>query len=131
MATPPFGAAGSLATPAGRIFFAGDTGYSPDFREIGRRFGPVRLALIPIGGYRPRWFMQPMHLDPPEAVQVHLDVQARQSIGMHWGTFRLTEEDPAEPPLYLRQAAAAAGLSADSFLILDFGETRVFTPDSP
>lgn len=117
-----------LTTPAGHIFFAGDTGYSPDFAEIGRRFGPIRLALLPIGGYRPRWFMRPMHLDPPEAVQVHLDLRAQQSAGMHWGTFRLTEEEPAEPPLYLRQALAQAGLSPESFLVLDFGETKVFPP---
>ena len=60
-----------LTTPAGNIFFAGDTGYSVDFREIGQRLGPMRLALIPIGGYMPRWFMKPMHLNPAEAVRVH------------------------------------------------------------
>lgn len=118
-----------LSTPVGRIFFVGDTGYSPDFAAIGRRFGPIRLALLPIGGYRPRWFMRPMHLDPPEAVQVHFDLQAQQSVGMHWGTFRLTDEDPAEPPIYLRQAAAQASLPPDRFLVLDFGETRIFRPE--
>jgi len=122
-----------LETPAGQIFFAGDTGYSPDFREIGRRLGPMRLALIPIGGYMPRWFMKPMHLDPPEAVQVHRDVGAQQSIGMHWGTFKLTEEPLAEPPLYLRQVLAAQQLPPEQFLVLRHGETKVFSanPGSP
>ncbi|MGQ9922267.1 MAG: MBL fold metallo-hydrolase, partial [Desulfobacca sp.] len=118
-----------LATPAGKIFFAGDTGYSPDFWDIGRRLGPMRLALIPIGGYMPRWFMRPMHLDPREAVQVHRDVGAQQSIGMHWGTFKLTEEPLAEPPLYLRQVLAEEQLPPEQFLILRCGETKVFAAD--
>jgi len=112
-------------TPAGRILFAGDTGYSPDFRVIGERLGPMRLALIPIGGYMPRWFMQPMHVNPPEAVQIHRDVRARQSIGMHWGTFPLTEEPLGEPPVYLRKARAAAGLAREAFITVNIGETRV------
>jgi N-acyl-phosphatidylethanolamine-hydrolysing phospholipase D len=114
-----------LATPAGHIFFAGDTGYSPDFREIGQRLGPMRLALIPIGGYMPRWFMQPMHLNPLEAVLVHQDVQSQQSIGMHWGTFKLTEESPAEPPLFLAKVIQEKNLSLDKFITLKIGETRV------
>ncbi len=117
-----------METPAGKIYFAGDTGYSPDFQEIGRRLGPMRLALIPIGGYMPRWFMRPMHLDPPEAVQVFQDVQAHQAIGMHWGTFRLTEEPPSEPPLYLQRVLQQQGIPEDRFLVLRLGETRVFSP---
>ncbi len=116
-----------VETPAGKIFFAGDTGYSKDFREIGRRLGPMRLALIPIGGYMPRWFMKPMHLDPPAAIQVHRDVGAQQSIGMHWGTFKLTEEPLAEPPLYLRQVLAEQQIPQEQFLVMGFGETRVFS----
>ncbi len=112
-----------LDTPAGRIFFAGDTGYSPDFKEIGDRLGPMRLALIPIGGYMPRWFMQPVHVNPPEAVRVHQDVQSRLSIGMHWGTFPLTEEPWSEPPAYLRKAVAAAGLARESFVTVALGRT--------
>ena len=92
-----------LETPAGNVYFAGCSGYSPDFREIGARFGPMRLTLIPIGCYQPRWFMRPMHVNPPEAVKVHQDLRSRQSIGMHWGTFRLTDEPLGEPPVYLQE----------------------------
>ena len=70
-----------------KLFFAGDTGYSKDFEEIGKRYGPMDLSLIPIGAYAPRWFMQDMHVNPEEAVKIHLDVKSRQSIWMHWGTF--------------------------------------------
>jgi N-acyl-phosphatidylethanolamine-hydrolysing phospholipase D len=115
-----------LEGPAGRLFFSSDTGYSPDFKEIGARFGPVRLSLLPIGGYRPRWFMQPMHVDPPEAVKIHQDLGSQQSIGMHWGTFKLTDEPLGEPPLYLARSLAEAGLPPESFLVLKIGETRVF-----
>jgi N-acyl-phosphatidylethanolamine-hydrolysing phospholipase D len=117
-----------LETPKGNIFFAGDTGYSSDFREIGRRLGPMRLALIPIGGYMPRWFMKPMHLNPQEAVQVHQDVQSQQSIGMHWGTFKLTEEPMAEPPMFLQQVLQEKKIALDKFIVLNFGETKKLHP---
>jgi N-acyl-phosphatidylethanolamine-hydrolysing phospholipase D len=113
-----------LETPAGHIFFAGDTGYSPDFAEIGARCNPILLSLLPIGGYQPRWFMQPMHLNPPEAVRVHRDLRSRLSIGMHWGTFQLTDEPLGEPPRYLQQALQEAGLSPEEFITLAIGETR-------
>ena len=106
------------------LFFAGDSGYSQDFKDIGERFGGFDLSLIPIGAYDPRWFMRPMHVDPEEAVQVHLDVRSRQSIGMHWGTFVLTLEDPAEPPRRLATAVSKAGLAPDSFTVMQHGETR-------
>ena len=117
-----------LATPAGNIFFAGDTGYSPDFQKIGQRLGPMRLALIPIGGYMPRWFMKPMHLNPAEAVMVHQDVRSQQSIGMHWGTFVLTEESLAEPPLFLEKVLQEKNITSDKFITLKIGETRILRP---
>jgi L-ascorbate metabolism protein UlaG (beta-lactamase superfamily) len=115
-----------LETKRGKIFFAGDTGYSPHFKEIRERLGPMRLALLPIGGYRPRWFMKIIHMDPPDAVAAHKDLQAEQSIAMHWGTFHLTDEPLGEPPLYLKKAMKEASMTDDSFLVMKFGETRYF-----
>jgi len=105
------------------IYFAGDTGYCPVFREIGERFGGFDLAIIPIGAYRPRWIMQPIHVDPREAVQIHVDVRSRQSVACHWGTFRLTDEPPGEPPVALRMAMIERGLPAEQFRALRFGES--------
>ena len=116
---------GLIAEIAGRkIYFAGDTGYSEDFKDIGRRFAPIDIALIPIGAYEPRWFMQPMHVNPEEAVQIHQDVGARVSLAMHWGTFRLTTEPVDEPPRRLAAARSAAGLSDRDFQVLLPGESR-------
>ena len=112
-----------LRSPARTIYFAGDTGYCPTFREIGERFGGFDLAMIPIGAYRPRWIMQPIHVDPNEAVQIHLDVRSRQSVACHWGTFRLTDEPLNEPPVVLQKALAGRGLLPDQFRTLRFGET--------
>jgi N-acyl-phosphatidylethanolamine-hydrolysing phospholipase D len=109
-----------------RCYFAGDTGYSPDFADIGQRFAPIDLALIPIGAYEPRWFMQAMHINPDEAVQIHQDIGARQSVAMHWGTFRLTEEPLDEPPQRLRAALDRAGIAQERFLVLEHGETHGF-----
>jgi N-acyl-phosphatidylethanolamine-hydrolysing phospholipase D len=115
-----------METPVGTIYFAGCSGYSPDFQKIGDKFGPMRLSLIPIGCYMPRWFMKPMHVNPPEAVKIHQDVRSQQSIGIHWGTFKLTDEPMGEPPLYLKQAMAQAGLPPEEFTVMNLGETRLF-----
>ena len=114
-----------LRHPELSFFFAGDTGYSSDFADIGARFGGFDLAALPIGAYEPRWFMKIMHLDPDEAVQVHRDVKARRSLAIHWGTFdNLTDESLYEPPQRLAAARAKAGLSEDQFFVLKHGETR-------
>ncbi len=105
------------------VFFAGDTGYARFHRELGRRFAPVDLALLPIGAYRPAWLQRPLHMSPMEAVRLHLDLAARRSLAMHWGTFRLSDEPWEEPPLLLAEARRLFGLSADSFRAPKQGET--------
>ena len=115
-----------LETKRGKILFAGDTGYSPHFKEIREKLGPMRLALLPIGSYRPRWFMKAIHMDPPDAVSAHKDLEAEQSIAMHWGIFQLTDEPLGEPPLYLKKVMKEASISDESFLVMKIGETRIF-----
>jgi len=107
-----------------RVYFAGDTGYSRDFKDIREKVGAMRLALIPIAAYAPRWFMKSSHIDPEEAVQVHLDLESSYSVGMHWGTFPLTDEPMDEPPKKLAVALKAAGVKAEQFTVMAHGETR-------
>ncbi len=114
-----------LRSKRGPIYFAGDSGYSPTFADIGHHLGPMRLSLIPIGAYQPRWFMAPVHMNPDEAVRAHLDVRSEFSVGMHWGTFALTDEPLAEPPIALRHQLARRHLPATSFRTMRFGETVV------
>jgi N-acyl-phosphatidylethanolamine-hydrolysing phospholipase D len=111
------------ATKPFSIYFAGDTGYSRDFQDIGRRFGSFDLALIPIGAYAPRWFMQGQHVDPAQAVQIHRDVHARRSIGIHWGSFELADDPLDEPPRLLAEESQKAGLESGEFTVLRHGET--------
>jgi L-ascorbate metabolism protein UlaG (beta-lactamase superfamily) len=106
-------------------FFPGDTGYGPHFKAIRERLGPVDLAALPIGAYEPRWFMASMHMDPHDAVQAHLDLGARASAAMHWGTFRLTDESIEAPLRGLEAARAEAGLAPETFRILAHGETWI------
>ena len=80
-----------------KLFHAGDSGYSKDFVDIKNNLGAPDLAFIPIGAYDPEWFMSESHMNPEEAVKVSLDLNAKQSIGMHWGTFTLTSEDTIDP----------------------------------
>ena len=115
----------SLATAGQRVWFAGDTGYGNHFGQIGRRLGRIDLALIPIGAYSPAWFMEPMHVNPDQAVQAHLDLAARRTIGMHWGTFIMTYEPTLEPPARFRQAAERQGLSEREIMVMEHGETLV------
>ena len=106
-------------------FFSGDTGYSKDFKDIAQRFGKFDLALIPVGAYEPRWFMQDQHVNPAEAVAIHQDLSAALSIGIHWGTFELTDESLDQPMIDLPKALDAAGVGRDKFVMLKHGETRV------
>ena len=115
-----------LETKRGKILFAGDTGYSFHFKEIREKMGPMRLALLPIGSYRPRWFMKTIHMDPADAVSAHKDLQAEQSIAMHWGTFYIADEQLGEPPVYLKTVMKEASIADDSFIVMKFGETRIF-----
>lgn len=109
-----------------KFFFAGDTGYSPDFLEIGQRLGPFDLSALPIGAYDPRWFMQPVHVNPEEAAQIHKDIRSRRSVAMHWGTFKLTDEPMREPPRRLAEACARLEIPANEFLVLQHGETLLW-----
>lgn len=114
-----------------RTYFAGDTAYHPDFGEIGARCGPFDFVMIPIGAYDPRWFMQRVHVDPEEAVQIYADLVAPHAgqqlplmLGIHWGTFRLTDEPMDEPPQRAVARWRAVGLDEDRLWIPRFGETR-------
>jgi len=107
--------------PAGDVLFCGDTGYGPHFSEIRERLGAPRLALVPIGAYRPRWFMKSVHVNPEEAVQAHLDLGARTSVGMHYGTFALADDGMDEPVEDLVAAREAYGVAPEAFRILEHG----------
>ena len=109
------------------IWFAGDTGYNDkQFREIGQRIEDIDLALIPIGAYEPRSFMKLYHVNPDEAIRIHKDVGAKQSIGMHWGTFPLTAEGPGDPVVELEMQRANHQVSNEEFSVMAVGEIRAF-----
>jgi len=111
-----------LQFAARRVWFVGDTGFSERIvSDVRQRCGAPDLALIPIGAYEPRWFMAPMHLNPAEAVEWHRRSGARRSIGMHWGTFQLSDEGREEPVAALAAARKAAGLGEADFGILPPG----------
>jgi len=107
-----------LTTPAGTIWFAGDTGYGDGrlFADIRARLAAPDMALIPIGAYEPRWFMAAQHVDPAEAVRIFRDVAAKQALGIHWGTFQLTDEAREAPRLALATALSAAGIPPRRFV---------------
>lgn len=118
----------AISAPDLHFFFVGDTGYSPDFGEIGHRLGPFDLTALPIGAYEPRWFMRAQHVDPAEAVRIHQDLGARQSLGVHWGAFEMADEALDEPPRALAAARREAGVAASDFFVLRVGESRQLAP---
>lgn len=114
--------AGFAVRAAGRsVYFVGDSGYGEHFAAIGRHLKSPDLALIPIGAYEPRWFMRRAHVNPQEAVRIHLEVRPRLSLAMHFGTFQLTDEGMADPALQLQEALRAQGVSEDRFQVPRFG----------
>ncbi len=134
----------AMLSPDCHLFFAGDTAYSPDFVDIHQHFarrqsaeqgGGFDIALLPIGAYEPRWFMKDQHCNPAEAVQIFQDLGAKRALGVHWGTFQLTDEALDEPPRALKRALRAEQLSEQDFFVMAVGETRRLpprlTPNSP
>ncbi len=112
-----------LDTPAGSVWFAGDTGYGDGaiFRDIRARHGAPDIALIPIGAYEPRWFMANQHVNPAEAVAIMQNVDAPRALGIHWGSFQLTDEPRDAPVEALAAALATAGIPADRFVAAEAG----------
>ncbi len=121
-----------LTAPGGpRVYHAGDSGYGPFFAEIGSRYPGIDAAMLPVGAYAPRWFMQPMHMDPEEAVQAAQDVGARVMAPMHWATFRLSREPVLEPIERTRAAWAATGRDPADLWDLAVGESRPLSTTDP
>ncbi len=113
-----------ITTPKAVVYFAGDTAYRDGkiFEEIRARFGPPSVAILPIGAYAPRWFMQTQHSTPEEAVRIAMDCGAQQLLGIHWGTFPLTDEPFREPEERLHAAAQTAKISAQRVVALGIGD---------
>ena len=91
--------------------------------QFAARLGPVDFAMLPVGAYEPRWFMASQHVDPAEAIRIHLDLKARFTLGIHWGTFELTDEPLDEPPKRLARELVQAGLTPDVFAVVKHGQT--------
>jgi N-acyl-phosphatidylethanolamine-hydrolysing phospholipase D len=108
----------AVVGPTRRFYYAGDSGYFAGFAEIGQRLGPFGVAAVPIGAYEPAAMMRMHHMDPEEAVRAALDVGAERAIGVHYGTFDLTDEPVDEPPRRFRVAAQSQHIP----------DERVWTP---
>ncbi len=113
-----------LEGPAGPVYVAGDTAYGDGgpFRQVRERFGAPVAAILPIGAYEPRWFMRNQHVNPDEAVRIMLDCGALQALGVHWGTFRLTDESRLAPVGALEAACRRHGVEPARFVPLRPGE---------
>jgi len=113
-----------IDAPAGRTYFVADSGYGEgrNFRAVRERHGPLRLAILPIGAYEPRWFMSSAHMNPAESVQAFIDCGAEQALGHHYGTFQLTDEPIDAPLAALADALQAAGISHERFRTLQPGQ---------
>lgn len=111
-----------VETPHGNIYFAGDTGYGPFIEKLHERYKKFRLAFLPIGAFRPEWFMGPVHASPDKAMQMHHDLKVETSIAIHFGTFHLADDHQDEPLLRIRHLMAVAPEPKPNFIVLENGE---------
>ena len=121
----------AFAAPDHHLFFGGDSGYGPVFKETGETYGPFDTALLGIGAYAPREMMHASHATPEEAIQMAQDLKARRVVGMHWGTVVLTQEPPLEPPERFVAAGERAGYDKDAVWVMKIGETRALQETWP
>ena len=110
--------------PEATAYHSGDTGFWDGFAEIGKRAEKIDFAMLPIGAYAPRWFMEPQHMCPEEAMQASERLGARTFVAMHWGTYKLTDEPLGEPPVRARAAFLKSRSDIERLWLLDAGETR-------
>jgi L-ascorbate metabolism protein UlaG (beta-lactamase superfamily) len=115
-----------ISHPLIKLFHAGDTGHASHFKKIAEKLGNPDVAMIPIGAYEPRWFMKGHHLNPEEAIFAHKDLGSKFSIGMHFGTFPLTDEGREQPVQELEIALSKHEMDPDYFMVLDHGESKGF-----
>lgn len=109
-----------------RFYFAGDTGYCPHFKEIGKKFDYFDLTIIPIGAYNPRRFMKYVHVDAKQGLDIHLDVNGKMMLPIHWGTFKLSDEPINEPTKMLLDYAKSKHIDENALLPFLLGETRTW-----
>lgn len=114
--------------PAGKAFFGGDTGYGPHFSQVGEKLGPIRLAILPIGAYRPEWFMEPVHIGPKQALIAQKDLRATTALGMHFGTFQQADDGMDEPVEDLNRLLKRRKIPPERFWALSHGEGRDVPP---
>lgn len=114
-----------------KYFHAGDTGYFHGFREFGRRFGPIDVAMIPIGAWAPRWMMRYQHMDPAEGWQAFQDLGAGLFYPMHYGTFDLTDEPLDQPPRALLELVTEESGDLERIRVLPAGGRELLTPSGP
>jgi L-ascorbate metabolism protein UlaG (beta-lactamase superfamily) len=111
----------------GNIYFAGDTGYNPTlFKEIGERCAPLQVSILPIGAYKPSWFMSPIHTSPEDAVKIFVDTKTNAAIASHFGTFPLADEGGDEPALDLAKALSEKSIPSHLFITLKEGTYQDF-----
>lgn len=120
-----------IQTPEGNIYFAGDTAYGKHFNNVYAKFGPTRLAFLPIGAYKPRWFMAREHMDPEEAVQAHLDLHSSQSIAIHFDTLNAAQESFDDPVNDTKAALNQHAVNAERFLLLRPGQVLSMDSSQP
>lgn len=115
----------AIVSDTDKYYFGGDTGYSPIFKSIGKKYKSFNMAILPIGAYEPRKLMWMSHVNPEEAVEMGRDINANVLVAGHWGTIELSEEPPWEPPKRFRKAAKSAGIAQERIWVMKIGETRV------
>lgn len=106
-----------LTGEQGAVYHVGDTAFRDGslFSDVRSTFGAPELAILPIGAYEPRWFMQEQHMNPAESVRAFELCGAKHALGHHWATFHLTDEGVEQPRHDLQQALATAGIDTERF----------------
>lgn len=114
-----------IETPMGNIYFAGDSGYSKLFSHIAEKYNNFILGLVPIGSYKPEWFMSPMHMTPYEAIKVHEELRIKTSIAIHFGTFKLADDGQDEAKDIIKKVVAESTMKKLDFRVLETGQSVV------